>query len=103
VSGGFQGECVEDLIRKSFKELATNMSESRVSELYKYATSRDPGILGGGCRGGGGWDGKEMGSRKGSIQQNWAEMFLRGAYSVDDLFPEFPDCEGLIRPDAHKG
>jgi len=84
-------ESIKDLIRETFGELAENMNDARVAELYGYALARASQ-----------WDGKDIVKRRSapSLHVPCADFAMD---CLDDLFPDFPDIEGLIRPDAHKG
>lgn len=98
---------MNDLLRHSIPDLA-NLSASRVAELHAYASDGDldgrPSFDMPEPITPSGWDGKFTSTSK---KPKFLKRFSSGSRpackdSVDDLFPEFPNKEGLIRPDPTK-
>lgn len=100
---------VEDLLRDSFPDLANSMSDSRVAELYAYATStmedsrRRSSYDSPTAKARRGWDGKDIPPKRTSQKKLLLLEKPRTGDSVDDLFPDLPSKDGLVKPDPVKG
>ncbi|XP_035715341.1 uncharacterized protein LOC118438743 [Folsomia candida] len=99
---------VEDLLRDSFPDLANSMSDSRVAELYAYATStmedsrRRSSYDSPTAKARRGWDGKDIPPKRTSQKKLLLLEKPRTGDSVDDLFPDLPSKDGLVKPDPVK-
>jgi len=83
---------LDGLVRTSFNDLSKSLSKCRIEELLTYVTTSASDPL----------RNNQDGSTASIKKTSSRGANLRVKDSLDDLFPEFPEEEGLVKPDSEK-